>query len=227
MSIKNFIKLAGVRFVVSYRNFIEFIKVSWRYYRDFRFFRLDTYLLRSYLINSPYRIANEFLKERGETELYTYGETPLTTVEHIAKECQIKADDTVYELGSGRGRACFWLHHFIGCKVVGVEYVPEFVRIAHRVKHKFALKGVYFRCKDILEENYRDATMIYFYGTCSDTAFILKLIDKLAQVSKNTKIITVSYPLTAYTTKPLFELVKVFPARFTWGTTDIYLHIRK
>ncbi len=36
-------------------------------------------------------------------------------------------------------------------------------------------------------------------------------------------LITVSYPLTDYTEKPLFELIRSFPAKFTWGEAEVYL----
>ena len=72
----------------------------------------------------------EFLLERGEKNVDTFGETPLTTMDVISQECGIKSSDIFYELGSGRARTCFWLHAFIGCRVYGVEYLPAFVKIA-------------------------------------------------------------------------------------------------
>ncbi len=40
----------------------------------------------------------------------------------IARECGIQKEDVVFELGCGRGRTCFWLNTFIGCKVVGIGF---------------------------------------------------------------------------------------------------------
>ncbi|HEY4831907.1 MAG TPA: methyltransferase domain-containing protein [Waddliaceae bacterium] len=220
------IKLLALRFLVSFRNLIEGWKVVFRYYCDWRFLRIDLYLLRSYVYKSPYKIAKQFLQARGEVEIYTYGETPLTTMNLIVQECQITANDTIYELGCGRGRACFWLHHFLKCKVIGIDYIPEFVEIAQKVKRKFNLKGITFKMEDILQANFEGASVIYFYGICSETAFVLKLIDKLTKLPKHTKIITVSYPLTTFASEQLFEIVKIFPAQFTWGTADIYLHVK-
>lgn len=226
MKIREYISLIPIRLLVAWRNAIEFFRVVVCYYSDFSFLKLDFYLWRCYLMRGPFKIAKEFLIKKGAEDLYSYGETPLTAMDLIARECGLKKDDVVFELGSGRGRACFWLNHFIGCQVVGIEYIPEFVEIANRIKRKFKLKGIKFAAQDMLECNLQSATAIYFYGTCSDTDFILKLIDKLSHVPAGTKIITVSYPLTWYSTKPLFELVKVIPATFTWGTADVYLQIR-
>ncbi len=225
--IRNFFQLLLLKFVVTLKNTIEYFKVVLRYYRNSRFRKIDFYLLRFYIQQNPYLISKKFLQEKGEKDVYNYGETPLTTLEKISHECKIKSDDIVYELGSGRGRSCFWLHCFIGCKVVGVEFVPDFVAIAQRVKKIYNIKGVSFVYRDILKAYISDATVVYFYGTSSETAFILALIEKLKKLAPGTKIITVSFPLTTYSTEPLFELIKSFPVAFTWGDAEVFLQIRK
>ena len=221
------LKLFGIRLFVSWRNFIEFLKVVFRYYSNSKFRKIDLYLLRNYLLQNPFQISKKYLQERGEKNIYTYGETPLTTLEVIARECGIGAEDVVCELGSGRGRGCFWLNSFIGCPVIGIEFVPTFVAIAQNVKCRYMVKEVKFLCQDILEANFRGATVVYFYGTSSETPFIQKLIDKLKKMPVGTKIITVSYPLTSYMDTPVFELIKSFQAQFTWGKTAVYLQVRK
>ncbi|NGX43375.1 MAG: hypothetical protein K940chlam7_01672 [Chlamydiae bacterium] len=221
----NYIKLFFLRLVVGYRNLVEFFRVAYFYYPNRQFKRVDLYLLRCYILENPYRISKKTLQEKGSKDIYAYGETPLTTMEKISKKCQINTADVVYELGSGRGRTCFWLHFFVGCQVVGVEFVPIFVKIAQKVKHRFDVRGVKFIYQDILDVDYADATVIYFYGTSSDTPFIEKLIEKLKGLPSGTKIITVSYPLTAYTKQPLFKLIKSFPAQFSWGEAEVYLQV--
>ncbi len=64
-------------------------------------------------------------------------ETPLTSLEVIARECQLSVRDVVFELGCGRGRTCFWLNQFIGCAVIGIDYVPAFIEKALKVKRRF------------------------------------------------------------------------------------------
>ncbi|MFQ5729199.1 MAG: methyltransferase domain-containing protein [Waddliaceae bacterium] len=221
-----FLQLLWIRLVVSCRNFIEFLKVVYFYYPNRNFRRLDLYLLRNYILQSPYQISKSFLQEKGEKEIYTYGETPLTTLDKIVRECQIQSSDVVYELGAGRARSCFWLHFFVGCRVVGVEFIPTFVKISQKVRRTFGVEGVTFLYKDILDADYTEASVIYFYGTCSDTPFIQKLIEKLKEVPSGTKIISVSYPLTSYMQEPLFELRGAFSARFTWGESTVYLQVR-
>jgi SAM-dependent methyltransferase len=226
--IGDFFTLLSLKFVVTWRNFVEYITVIRRYYVDKEFRQIDIYLLRNYLMQNPYRMSKEFLKEKGEGNIYQYGETPLTTLDKIAKECDIGAKDRFYELGSGRGRSCFWIHCFRKCRgVIGVEYIPAFVKIAAKTCRVYQVEGVKFIYRNILDADMSDATVIYFYGTSSETAFILKLIDKLKNLPSGTRIITVSYPLTNYTTETLFEIRKVFSCQFTWGETEVYLQVRK
>lgn len=224
---KEFLQLLWINLIVSLKNFVEWIRVLVSYYSNLRFAKLDLAIIFSYLFNSPYLISKKFLLARKEQDVYAYGETPLTTMDKIAKECRLKKEDIVFELGCGRGRTCFWLNEFLGCKVVGIEYIPEFVEIANTVKERFHVKDVEFRLQDMLETDYKEATVIYLYGTNLDDSFIIKLIDKLEKSKPGTKIITISYPLTDYTSKDTFEVMRCFSVRFPWGEADVYSHLRK
>lgn len=227
MTLKEIIELLGLRLVVMKRNFVEYCKVIWRYYGNKAFRKADLALLKSYIFRSPYKISKQFLINQGAEDVHVYGETPLTTLEFIAAQSNLKGSDTVYELGCGRGRSCFWLNAFIGCRAIGIEYIPQFVEKADNVKKRYNVPGVEFYLKDILEADLEGASVIYLYGTCYDDTFIQKLIKKFEKLPPGTKIITVSYPLSDYTKKNNFELVKVFSAEFTWGEGDVYLQVRK
>jgi Histone methylation protein DOT1 len=220
-------QLLWLSLLVKKRNFVEFLKVAFRYYPNLTFLKEDQSLLMRYFFKSPFRISKEFMQRRGEKDIHVYGETPLTTLDYIAEICGITRSDIVYELGSGRGRGCFWLNAFVHCKAVGIEFIPEFVQRALAVKQSLHVDGVDFVCEDMLTADYDAATVFYLYGTCFDAVFIKKLIDRFLKVKSGTKIITVSYTLNDYTHQPLFEVMKRFPAMFTWGEADVYLHIKK
>lgn len=227
MTLREYLALLWLNLLVKKREFVEYLRVVFRYYRNPLFRRVDLALLSRYRFYSPFAISKNFLLKRGEKEIYTYGETPLTTLEAIAKQCGITAQDRVFELGSGRGRGCFWLRCILGCQTVGIEYLPEFVSIANQVKEAAKLAQLEFRLGDILEADYSGATVLYLYGTCYDEPFLKKLIKRLSRLPPGTKIITVSYPLKEFAKEPLFEVIKRFEATFTWGATDVYLQIRK
>lgn len=223
---REFVQLLWVNVGAQSRNFVEFLKIAIRYYSNLRFCKIDLSLLSTYLLNNPFVISKEFLKERGENNVYAYGETPLTTMDRIAKECRINSSDTVFELGSGRGRTCFWLNTFIGCKVVGIEYIPAFVTRANEIKSKFNVQGVEFRDENMLKSDLSEATVVYLYGTTLDDKAIVQLVKQFQKLKVGTKIITISYPVTDYAPESTFEVMKRFPVSFPWGDTDAYLQMR-
>ncbi len=222
-----FFILLWINLLVGVKNLIEYVRVVSRYYFDFQYCKIDLTLLWIYLFDNPFSISKRFLKNRNEEDVYAYGETPLTSLDEISKQAKITKRDTVFEMGCGRGRTCFWLGHFTGAHVVGIDYVPDFIERANQVKAKFNLDKLTFRCEDMLKSDLSGATVIYLYGTKLDDETIKKLIDKFAKLPSGTKIITVSYPLTDYTNGNLFEVMNRFPVAFSWGTADAYIQYRK
>ncbi|MBA2728246.1 MAG: class I SAM-dependent methyltransferase, partial [Parachlamydiaceae bacterium] len=181
-----FFELLWLKLVVMQRNAVEYSKVVWRYYGHRNFRRWDLALLWGYFLRNPYRICHNYLKEIGMADPYLYGETPLTSLQIIAEHCDLKKEDHVFELGCGRGRGCFWLQAFIGCKVTGIELVPTFVEKANHVKDRFKIDQIEFRHGDIAKANYDSATVLYLYGTCFEDAFIEQLINKFKKLPKGT-----------------------------------------
>lgn len=227
IGIREFFSLLWTNVVVSTRNMFEFFKVAIHYYWNVSFFKADIALRLMYLFHNPFTISKRFLMARGEKNVYAYGETPLTSLELIACEAQIEPRDTVYELGSGRGRNCFWLNSFKGCSVVGIEFIPEFVQRANKIKDRLKIKGIEFRLGDMCEADFSGGTVFYLYGTCLDDASIKKLVKKFSLLPAGTKIITVSYSLLDYTDKPFFEVMKRFTVPFNWGEADVFIHVVK
>ncbi|MBA2368642.1 MAG: class I SAM-dependent methyltransferase [Candidatus Protochlamydia sp.] len=217
-----YFQLLGLNLKVKALSCLESIKVISKYYSNPAFFKIDLYLLSTYLFNSPFGLSKEFLLQKRELDIYTFGETSLTTMDLISKKCHISVRDVVYELGCGRGRTCFWLNHFIGCRVVGIDYVPAFIQRANQTKAKFNVEEVEFRLEDFIDSDFKEATFIYLYGTCYSASFLRRFIKKIEALPQKVKIITVSYPLTTYQSSPSFEVIKHFTAPFTWGTAEVY-----
>lgn len=176
------------------------------FYANIRFALIDLSFGLIGLFSNPYRVCRKFLQKRREAEIYAYGETPLATYEKIAKECQIDPSDIWFELGAGRGKGCFWLAEFVGCQVVGVEWVPQFVKAAQSIKTLFSHEKVKFLCSEIQQVDLSSATFIYLYGIWPD----LKL-------SPGTRVLSISEPLPGH--HPLHS----FWVRFPWGRTRAYL----
>ncbi len=226
-SARELVCLLGIGIRSQWRALVEFVRVVRRYYPNKKFRRLDMALSAPYFLRSPYRISKHFLKQRGAADIYTYGETPLTTLEQIARNAELSSDDLLFDLGCGPGRTSLWLHNFIGCRIIGIEQIPLFVERAQDLIQRFQLDHIEFRQADLRDIDYTEATAIYLYGTCFDEEFLAPLIAKLRKTRPGTKIITVSYELNEFSREPYFKLIRQFPAHYPWGETQIFLQTPK
>lgn len=227
-SFYQWIQLIGLKIKMTAQSFSNYCHVIVKYYRHLAFLKVDSTLLFFYLFRNPFKISRRYLEEKGAEEIYAYGETPLTTMDLIATEVGVKPADALFELGCGRGRTCFWLHLMKGCRVVGIDYVPEFIHNANRVKKRFNLTRIDFRKEDFLESSLDGATIIYLYGTCLPDETIVGMMEKFRQLPIGTKIVTVSYPLDEYENlnenqQVVFRLIKAFKGRFEWGEAEVFV----
>jgi len=202
-----------------WRRFFEWLCVACHYYPAF--FLVDCAFFISYFFQGPYRISRKWLQKHRKKDVYTYGETPLCSLETIVDLCEIASCDVVYEVGCGRGKAMFWLRKFVGCQVVGIELISDFVKKAVRIQNVLGYSGLSFLEKDALDVDFEDATVIYFYGTCASDKEILRLAEKWRNVAA--RIITVSFSLADYTDD--FVVLRAVPVRFTWGVATVYLQV--
>lgn len=219
---KNLVYLFTIRLKADFFEFIEFLRVVWRYYWHVTYACNDLSLIFPYLFHNPFRVSKAFLQKEGATHLYGYGETPLTSFERIAYEADLQPADVFYELGCGRGRVCLWAHEFIGCKVIGVDYVPTFIDRAKKIEKP----GLSFYCEDFFKIPLEGATVIYLYGTSLDDDQVTLLAQRFSELPSGTRFITISYPLTDYVPNE-FEVMKRFSVPFTWGEADVYLQFKR
>lgn len=217
------VEVLFLAFTMRLYRLIDFFQTIRFYYGHPTFRRVDTQLIFAYLFDNPYTLSRRFLQWKGEKEVYAYGETPLRTLDLIAKRAKFQSSDTVFELGSGRGRSCFWLRCFIGCQVVGIEYIPQFVGTAQRIAAQAQMTGVEFRCEDFLESDFSSATALYLYGSNLSDEVMEKLAKKMSRLPPETKIVTVSSSLTEYAPH-LFKVIDTFEADFLWGKAEVFIH---
>lgn len=195
-------------------NLIEFLKSTFRYYRHFSFLLIDLLLHGKYFFKSPYKLC----QKQGDL----YGETPLTTIDMIARECRILSHDVVFDLGCGVGRCAFWLSHFIRCETYGIDHQNLFIKNAEKIKQLAGAKKLFFIHRKIQDVDFSRATVIYLYGTAMGDELIAILIQKFRTLPPGTKIISVSFPLQEFCNEEIFELKKQFKAQFPWGKADVF-----
>ena len=216
------------------KHLIDTVKYAWidrklqrevkrRFYTSKAFEKVDRSLLTAYVFKNPYSISKTYLKKRHAKEVHTYGETPLSTYAIMAQEVGLSSEDTYLELGSGRGRGVFFIHHFYGCQAIGIERIPQFVKLSNHLVQKHHLDNISFIRGNMLEASLPKASVVYLYGTCLEDVEIEALLAKLKTLSKDVKIISVSYPLTDYDSE-FFCVEKSFSLKFPWGETEGYLN---
>ncbi len=219
-SSNNILYLYYLRFKTSFKNLNDFLLTVWKFYPNASFRKADFALLFG---PNPYTLSRRYLESIGESNVHAYGETPIISLEKIVKACELTPDDYIYELGCGRGRTCLWLALvFKAKKVVGIDFVPEFIEKAKTVD-----TSVEFRSEDFLKSDLSDATVIYLHGSCMKDEDIEKLNQKLIQLKPGLKVITTSFSMADYDEGDHWEMIKIFNGEFTWGSADVYLQILK
>ena len=172
---------------------------------------------------TPWRLSRDFYAGRAVSDIHCFGETPLLTLARIQQRASIGADDEVLEVGAATGRNCFWLATVTGCRVVGLEHIPEFVNRANSIASQTGnQQRIRFICGDMGKSLPGEPDIIYLYGSNLDDDLITRFARRCCEKGTGVKVITVSYPLTDYL-PGMYELVDHFPAAFTWGVTTVYV----
>jgi hypothetical protein len=186
----------------------EQLRVIFRYYSSFRFALVDLGFCLSGFFCNPYKICRKF------TGTHSYGETPISTFANLAKAADLTASDRFLDLGSGRGKLCFWSALWIGCPSVGVEQVPWFIRQSKFLAWIFRIP-VRFHLGSMDKADLSNATVIYLYTMEWDEAHLIR-------IPKGARLITVGAPVES----DRFEMVKTVSATYPWGVADVYVQRR-
>lgn len=195
------------------------------------FAKVDCRLFVKYLWDTPFAVSKRYLQARMDSDCYQYGETPIGTMNQVAKKAQISENDHVFELGSGTGRCALFLGITRNCLVTGIEQIDTFVAFAKQVAQNCHLEKINFRQNDFLSTDLSSATVIYLYGTKLKDEEIEQLILGLRTVAYGTKIITVSYSLNeiiqinenSEIQCEKFPVLAIFEAEFFWGKATVFI----
>ncbi len=184
--------------------------------------KVDLHYFCYYWNKNPYRICRKYFQKKENKEVL-YGDTWPMSAYQFVKSLPIRSEDIVYDVGCGIGRISFWLQIISGCSLIGVEKVPAFVQRAQKIKRKLKNKKIEFVEKDLLNLDYRKASLIYFYSSSFSDETILKLIEKWKRLKKGVRILTTSFSLSEYGAKD-YKIVKSYRVSFPWGLCEVYLH---
>ena len=99
---------------------------------------------------------------------HPYEPTPYAVLERLVESGYISKDSTVIDYGCGKGRVGFFLHHKLGCRVLGMEYDE---RIYHQAMENLDSYGtcseLSFVCRNAAEYDAAQADCFYFFNPFS------------------------------------------------------------
>lgn len=190
------------------------LKTIFSFYRNPRFALVDLLLGLTYLFSNPFRICRRHLERLGEGNVHAYGETPLSAWKEIARLARIGPDDLLIDLGCGRGKICFWSAAWIGCKTVGIDWAPPFIRRASILARLLRFSNLQFRESSLSEVSLQDATVLYLYTFHPD--------EESLDLPKRCRVITVSDPLP----HPAFRISASKTVSFPWGEAEVFVQCR-
>src|SRR5215470_17555275 len=126
-----------------------------------------------------------------------YVPTPWVIVDAMLGLADIRADDVVFDLGSGDGRLVIEAAARFGSRGVGIELQPELIELANAGAKK---EGVADRVKfiqgDLFETDIREATVVTLYLL---PQYVTRLVPRFrAKLRPGTRIVSHDYPLVPW-----------------------------
>jgi SAM-dependent methyltransferase len=149
---------------------------------------------------------------------FRFGETPWFTGRRLLEWARVGPDDVFFDLGCGRGKMVFLAALDRGCRSVGVEILPGYVRIGQQIAAATHLDRASFFCQDFSEVDLREATVVFVAGSIfSDST--KRLLEVLVdQLKSGAQWLSVSWP----TSHPRLELKASEDFFFSWGRETVY-----
>lgn len=156
--------------------------------------------------------------------VHAYGETPLTVFAEVFERGGLCEEDCFVDLGAGRGRGVFFAASLVQCKSIGVEEVAFFCTQAEKASWRSAAPKPFLDCRTIDQFDMKGGSFFYFYSLCLEEDELVKTIAHLETMKKGARIVTVSVPLTEYSS--LFSVSSSWTALYPWGKAELFLHTK-
>ena len=193
----------------------------------YRMLWVELGLMIQYPFVSPYRINLRYISTNKLDHSYIFGETPLTTLEQICRWSKIPKGKVIFDVGCGWGRSTFFLHTYNRAhRTIGIDLVPEYIERANKIRSFMKLDYMVFVEADIRNIDYRDADIIYMYGTCFPEEFVQSIVDIWEEdLKEGTMILTTSYSLESFSKMKRLKKIQERTFDFLWGFCPVYIHM--
>ena len=138
---------------------------------------------------------------------HRYEPTPYAGLNQLFEHCELDSTDGFVDVGCGKGRVAFYVHHRFGAMVTGIEMNPAFFemclqnKIGYMKKRKHQRGFIDFQCMMAQEYDVKaEDTVFYFFNPFSVQIFMKVVQRILASVEQFPRKITIIlyYPSDEY-----------------------------
>lgn len=158
-------------------------------------------------------------------EQCVYGETPAISMLGMLKRVEITSDDTLIDLGCGRGLAVMSAAANFGLHGVGIDVLPTFIERAESIARRLDLTPrVRFIRSDFLQQDLSEGTVFYAAATTYKRDIVDEVAERVARQTASSgrriRFITLSQPLL-----PPWKMVGKGRYPMMWGWNNVYFHV--
>ncbi len=122
---------------------------------------------------------------------------PDHSFKEIFEFVNLSNEDVFYHLGCGNGKGlAIALEEYGVNKAIGIDNDSKKIEMAKKMIDEKNLKNCYVNCKNVIDAEFDDATVILFWFT--DNNITEKMLRKFEKLKKGTKIVTIWGPLPGY-----------------------------
>lgn len=159
-------------------------------------------------------------RNKAESDIFTFGYTPLPTLYRILKKSGVKKGDNILDMGSGYGHIALFAPELfkVNCTGVEIEYVRH--KLSLILKKVLLNKKTTFINGDILKFDAHNYNIIFLNNTCY-TDFMEVLLTKNLE---NLKIGTIAVSLSVPVKSKKYEILHKYKDFFSWGRATIYIN---
>lgn len=152
-----------------------------------------------------------------EDDSWLFGETPLDTAETICRRVGLQAEDVLLDAGCGRGKMVFFAHLWSGCRAVGIDALPTYIRVARRIQRSMRLRDVEFHVRSFAHLDLCETTVLYVHGPNFSDAVWQSLTSHLDDLPSGARCVIVG----RICEHPRLSLTDELPATFSWGRSVV------
>jgi SAM-dependent methyltransferase len=169
---------------------------------------------------SPLYIGLEKKRFKYPRNNFFYGEIPYSVARDISEIAGITRNDTVYDLGCGRGKFLFFINLYTGARCVGIDLLPTYINTALKIVDNLQMKNIEFFQEDILNVELNTASVVMLHGSTFSWELHDVIWGKIDQLKRGSRFITVSMGYE----HPRLKLFRKKEYFFSWGKSTAFFY---